>query len=307
VNAGLLAQLPPCGLEGRFPRCELSPRELPQASQQPALRPLLDQPTSPVLERDDRPDHVGARGMDPGPGDRSGVGEFASGPAVRLDRALRTAGRPRHADRLPELHQRFVEPAGPGLGHQGLQCVAQALPHRRRADVALLERPARRDPQSVRIESERRRIERETRDRTGNVRADARQRLELCDGPGERSAPLRHEDACRLVEVASAGVVSRSLPRLEDFASVGASERRDRREPPDESLEVRRGLRHAGLLQEDLGDPDPVGVGVAAPRQGAAMGPKPPEQRRRDLGRNDRSGTGRGRRRHGPPPEEESH
>jgi hypothetical protein len=110
----------------------------------------------------------------------------------------------------------------------------------------------------------------------------------------------------RGVQVPGAGVVPRSFPRLEDVGPVGGGERVDRREPLHEPLEVGDRLGDAGLLEEDLGDPDPVGVRGASPGKGATVGPEPAQERPGHRRRDRRNGTRPGARAHERPPEEES-
>ena len=106
--------------------------------------------------------------------------------------------------------------------------------------------------------------------------------------------------------MAGPGVVSRALPGLQDLNAVRVGQSRDRGEPSHETLEVRDRLSDAGLLQEDLGDPDPVRVAIATPGERATVGPEPSKKGRGHRRRHDRIGTGPGGGAHGTPPEEES-
>lgn len=115
TDSGLLLEFPTRRGPGGLPGLHFPARKLPQTTQESLRGATLYQPTSVMLERDDRGVHVRARPVGPGPRDRAGVVEFPSRPAVRLHGAPRTQGGDREADRLPQLHHRFVEPgSAPG-------------------------------------------------------------------------------------------------------------------------------------------------------------------------------------------------
>jgi hypothetical protein len=164
--------------------------------------------------------------------------------------------------------------------------------------VPFLTGPAGRDPPPVRFERDHGATERDRRDGSGGVRADARKGLELGDGGRESPLPLPHDPAGRRVQVVGASVVASALPDLEHLTDRGPRERADRREGAHEPLEVRRGLRDAGLLEEDLRDPDAVRVPVTTPRQRSPVETVPSEEGRSERGRERRRGRRSGT--HGP-------
>ena len=129
-------------------------------------------------------------------------------------------------------------------------------------------------------------------------RPDARKGLELGDGGGEAPRPLPHDPAGRHVQVVGAGVVAGALPDLQHPADWGARERLNGRERAHEPLEVRRSLRDAGLLEEDLRDPDPVRIPIATPRQRPLVETVPSQEGRSESSRERRRGRRSGA--HGP-------
>jgi len=60
------------------------------------------------------------------------------------------------------------------------------------------------------------------------------------------------------VEVAGAGVVAQALPELEHGLFGGVGQVCDGGESGDEALVVGQALVHAGLLENDFGEPDAV-------------------------------------------------
>jgi hypothetical protein len=213
-------------------------------------------------------------------------------------RALRAGRSGRPTDRFPKLHDRLVERAGVRPGQDRSEGLLEASADERVLQVPFLAGPAGRDPQSVRFERDDGAAERDRRDGSGGVRADARKGLELADGGGEPTFPLPHELASRRVQVVGTGIVAGALPGLQDPADGGLREGVDRGERSHEPLEVRGRLRDARLLEEDLRDPDPVRVPVVAPRQRSTVETVPSEEGGRERGRERRHGRRSGT--HGP-------
>jgi len=298
VEAGLLEQLPAGRRFWPLAGLELATRELPEAGKEAGRRSTLDQPPTSVGEDDDRGPNVGPATTTPAHRQGSRVRELAIGPAGRRDRAdgAQRTGRP--ADRLPELHHCLVEIARASPGQQGDQGRLEARADGRVANVPFLAGPAGRDPEAVRLERDVGATERDRRDGSGDVRTDAGKALEFGRGGGEAASSISDEPTSRLVQVMGPAVVAGPFPDLEDAADAGARERVDGGERFHEPLEVRGGLGDAGLLQQDLRDPDAVRVPVAPPWQRSTVEPIPPEQVGRQRGREGCRGQGGGT--HGP-------
>src|SRR5262249_16125881 len=84
-------------------------------------------------------------------------------------------------------------------------------------------------------------------------------------------------------QIAGARVVAQAAPQREDVVLGGGLQIGDRRESRLESLVVRNQRLGAGVLQHDFGDPDPIGVGGAAPGKIAVPAAVPRGQRAPDV------------------------
>jgi hypothetical protein len=275
---GLLPELPAGRLFGGLPRCEMAPGKLPEPLEEARGRPALDEPPAPALKDDHRREMVRLGRTRWSRRDRSGVGEGLPGDAPAPDRALRALGNPRPADRLPELHHRLVERPGSVEGHRLGEDAGQVASDPKAPDVPVLSHPAGCHAEAVGLQGRDRLVERQARDRRPDVRSHPRQGLPIDGARGESTAPGARDDLGRLPQVPGPGVVPRPLPALQDLVQGGGRERRHRGEPLEEPVVVRDRLFDPGLLEEDLGDPDPVRVPVPPPRQRATMGVEPPEQ-----------------------------
>jgi len=82
------------------------------------------------------------------------------------------------------------------------------------------------------------------------------------------------------MKVNRARVISEAGPEGEDVVEGRGSERADVREARNEAFEVGTGRRHLGLLEHDLGDPDPIRRALSLPgKVAAAVALRPGEQR----------------------------
>ncbi len=284
-EARLLGEFPPGRRLGRLSRLDPTAGEFPQAPEQPGVRAPLDEPsTRPLLDEDDRRSLVRLPERRSSGGDRPGVRKLVNGPAARRDRAVRAAGSMRRADRLPEFHHRLAERTGPVAREDRRQGGLQAGPGRESANVTGLERPPGGDADPVRFQRYDGPVEGEAGDRPGDVRADAGERLETLDGVREPARVLGHDRARGRMEVAGPRIVPRAFPGLQDGGKRGPRQRRDGRKLRHEPIVPvgRRG--DPCLLEHHLGDPDPVRVPVATPRERPTVRREPGEQGRRDRG-----------------------
>ncbi len=293
-EAGLLLEFPGGRLDRTFAPLDLATGEFPQAPEQTARRTSLHEPSSPELgDRDGGPD-VGTSAHPAPRRDRPGIGELGDGPAAESDRAVGARRNDRSANGLSELHHGLVELPRRARREQLGEHVLQALPNRPRADVPHLPGPSRRDAQAVRLERHDRNSVRDAGDRPGDVRADPRKLFPFLYGLGKSTRSVPDDRAGGGSEVAGPGAVPRSLPDLQDLSFRSAGEVAHRRERAEESLEVRDRLGHAGLLEEDFGNPHPVRIAVGAPGPRPAVGAEP-GQERGAHGERDRRRRGRSR------------
>ena len=274
----LLAQFP----TRRGPRtlAPLDPTtgKLPKAGEKARGGPALNEPAPLTVHHDhDRGSDMGAADAHEVGGKDAGVVELTVGATGEADRAREAVRVHRAADDLAELHDRLVEGARVRDGQELLERPRESGRDGRVPYVPLLPCPPRRNPLAVRLQCHARPVERDRRDRARDVRTDAGQRLELGYRGREPAVAVADDRSRGGVEVVRSGVVARPLPHLQDPVGGRARERDDARELANELLEVRRGLRDPGLLEEDLRDPHAVRVPVRAPRKRAAVGAVPPE------------------------------
>jgi hypothetical protein len=115
-------------------------------------------------------------------------------------------------------------------------------------------------------------------DGAGGGAANAGEGLDRLQGRRKVAAMAILEQAGGAVEVAGPGVVAQAGPVAEHLIRLGRRQVRQTGEAGHEALEIGDDRRDLGLLEHDLGDPDPVGAGVALPGQIlAAMAVEPGE------------------------------
>ena len=135
------------------------------------------------------------------------------------------------------------------------------------------------DAQHIPVDDGVRRPGGEGHDGGGRVVANA---AEGADGGvirGEASGEAIADVAGGGVEVTGAGIVAEALPEPEDVLLRGVGQGADVGEALEEAVVIVHPLRHAGLLEDDLGNPDAVGVAGVAPGQRAAVRVVPPAER----------------------------
>jgi len=181
------------------------------------------------------------------------------------ERAHQAARLARRAQGRAELHQALVEIAGRGGRGQRRHQLPRALPRRAlaraRLDVVADREHARQHARHVAVDQRRAFAERDRRDRTRRVGADAGHAAQL----GRRARQLAAHRLRARVEVARARVVAEPGPRPEHVVERRRSERSHRRKLLHPAGPVRDHRLHAGLLQHHLADPDGVRVARGSP------------------------------------------
>jgi hypothetical protein len=109
-------------------------------------------------------------------------------------------------------------------------------------------------------------------DRRRRRPADAGQGAQRGGGLREFSGVDRDDLPRAAMQIARPGVVAESGPVLADDLGRRFRKLLQRRKARQEALEVRDDGGDPGLLQHDLGEPDPVGVAAVLPRQVVAPG-----------------------------------
>jgi len=247
---GFLSELALRRVLRRLPTLDLSPRELPEPSEEPLGSSTLNEPApSRVLEGHDRRSHVGSPGGGRTSRDRARIFELRRGPTGETDRASFASGGDRNADGLSELHQRLVEDAGGSGTERGEERAFEPSTDTLGSHVAALPEPSGAHPHSVGLESHRSNPKGQGSDRPSDVRPDSGELFELGHGRWEPSGALAVEDLRGGVQLTRPGVVPCPLPDFEDPFERGGRQRTDVREGADEPFVVRFGLRDPGLLK----------------------------------------------------------
>ena len=119
-------------------------------------------------------------------------------------------------------------------------------------------------------------------DRGGGIGADARKRAQRRLARREMAAMALDHGPGAGVQVAGAGVIAEPCPGFQHLLERGRGQALDRRPARQEARVVGRDRAHRRLLQHDLGEPDPIGIGRLprrrAPGQDATMAVVPGEQ-----------------------------
>ena len=213
---------------------------------------------------------------------------------------MEAIGERRPTDRFSEFHDGLVERSGVPRGENGGERPLEARADPRVANVSLLPGPTSRDAEAVRLERDGRFTEGDRRHRPCDVGTHTGERLEFGDRAGEGASVLPEDLLRGFVQAVSTRVVPRPLPELEDPADGRMRESLDGGEGPDEPLEVRDRLGDPRLLQEDLGDPDPVRLPISSPGERSPFATVPANEGRPERGRKRQSSCRNGS--HGPRP-----
>ena len=138
-------------------------------------------------------------------------------------------------------------------------------------------------------------------DRRGRIVADAGQGAQSRRVAGKAAAMVAHHRFRAGLQVAGPRIIAEPGPGLHHLLGGGCGEVGDARPAEEEGVVIGLHRRDRGLLQHDLGEPDPIGVRHGAgctlarpdaPGQAAGMAVVPGEQgggRRRGGGRNHRA------------------
>ena len=125
-------------------------------------------------------------------------------------------------------------------------------------------------------------VESDGRDRGGGIGADAGERAQRGLACREHAAVALDHGAGAGVQVAGAGVIAQPGPGLQDVAERRRRQRLEIGPARQEARIIGRDGLDRGLLQHDLGEPDPVRIGALAgrrpPRQFPAVAVVPGEE-----------------------------
>ena len=202
--------------------------------------------------------------------------------AIARDRTLAAARRGSRADRRAEIHQRLRVGSMSVRRQQRLGDAPQLALDLRRAGIAFDAAMAREHALHVAVEDRRR--ARRTRTRRSpppsSGRCPAASRASPHRAETRRRAS-RHDRLRRRMQMMRAAVVAEAAPELEHAVDRRRGQRAHVGKGVEEALVVRDDRRDLRLLQHDLGQPDPIRVARALPRQiVAAVRPLPGDEAR---------------------------
>lgn len=220
----------------------------------------------------------GGDGVDPE--ERPGPARLPRGPGRRValrgrpadapQRADGAPGRAREADEAGEVHERLIPVAG---------AAPRKEPHGRGLDRAAVAeaQEAGEDPNGVPVDGRNVEAEGDRGDGAGRIRPDSGEGAQRRDVGRKPAAVPSNDDARRGVKVPRPGVVAEAAPLGEDGRARGAGEGAHRRKPPEEPAPARGAHLDARLLEDQLGDEDPVRI-AGPPKGEIAPVPRVPQE-----------------------------
>jgi hypothetical protein len=211
---------------------------------------------------------------------------FFDGETFRILRATKfiyrtdsTLGRASRADERAEIHESGIMQGcfarGEKVGRVTPNCFAAS---------GCIDRIAhgeqtRHDPGDVCFDQWNGSIERKCRDSVGRVTPDARKRAKIVDLVRQRSAMFTEDDFCKSMQIARSGVVTQSLPAVENARFRSKREGGKIGEAAKPLIIIREDSGDLGLLKHELGNEERVGVAGLPPWQVAPVSAIPTQKR----------------------------
>ena len=121
-------------------------------------------------------------------------------------------------------------------------------------------------------------IERKCRNGVRRVTPDPRKRAKIVDLVRQHSAVLTENDFCESMQIARSGVVTQSLPAVENAGLRSKREGGKIGEAAKPLIVIRKDGGDLGLLKHELGNEDRVGVADPPPRQVAPVSAIPTQK-----------------------------
>ena len=229
------------------------------------------------------------------PGLRTGQAQTRAGTGAAVRLAARAQAR-------AQVHQAL----GPGHHLVMTGCCRQQVLRQRpepallrqRGQVAVEGQQPRQHALDVAVEDRDPLAEAESRDRRCGRAANAGQGLQLLGAGREGTAPLLDHGLGAAMQVARAAVIAQPAPERQHCLLRRGGQGADIGKTLEEARVIAQHGRDLGLLQHDLGQPDPVGIARALPGQAAAaVAALPLDQAREEKkGRSGQRGVGSGER-----------
>lgn len=202
------------------------------------------------------------------------------GPATRLahgtDGALQATGRASQADHGSKIHQRLVEfPRGSStLGLQG-GCRLRDLAARCGVGRTPGVKSSPDYTFHIGIDDGGGLLVGECEDGAGGIRADARQAAQLCRPRGDLAAVVPLHGFGQRVQIGGPAVVSQTVPRLANRFGASLGQCLNGGIAVEKPAVVLRHTSDLRLLQHEFRDEHVIRISGSAPRQVAALAPKP--------------------------------
>ena len=190
-----------------------------------------------------------------------------------------TLRRARRADESAEIHERGImrrcSARGEKIGRVTPNCFAACGCIDRIAHVE----QTRHDARDVCFDQWNGSIERKCRDSVRRVTPDARKRAKIVDLVRQHSAMFTEDDFCKSMQLARSGVVTQSLPAVENAGFRSKREGGKIGEAAKPLIIIREDSGDLGLLKHELGNEDRVGVAGPPPWQMAPVSAIPTQKR----------------------------
>ncbi|MNP15218.1 hypothetical protein D3C76_1075660 [compost metagenome] len=182
----------------------------------------------------------------------------------RAEQAARLAA---GAERGAQVHHRLGVGVDPIVRRKALSVGPELFGDLRLAWVTLLCGKTRQHALDVAVEDGRAQAHADAGDRAGRRQADAGQVGEFFNITRKLTAVLLDDDLRGLLQIARAGVITKTRPQVQHFVLGRRGQGLDRRQRRHEPVEVIQHGADLGLLQHDFRDPHPIRGDALLPGQ----------------------------------------
>jgi hypothetical protein len=193
----------------------------------------------------------------------------------RGEGACRAVGPGGQTDGRTQVHERLIEIPCTAGGQMGLRKPAESCSAAGGIRSRAESEDARENAPHVAIQSHLIAAKGDRGDGTGRVVADAGEFEQFALVRGEMAGVPGHDDVRRATQVPGAGVVAQAFPLPQHRSLRGAGQVAKRGEALEPGSVEGHDRLHAGLLQHDLGNPDPIWIPYTTPRHPTLAGAVP--------------------------------
>ena len=189
----------------------------------------------------------------------------------------------RGADRRAEFHDRLIVVACRAFGQQGFGEFPKSIFDRGLRRVVSNVEQAREHANNIAVEHRVVAVIRNAQNRGSGIRAEPGQGFEVVISTGHSAGKIRSNGVGRLVQIARAGVIPQSLPRLEHVVLRRIGEVANRGKPVEKPMVIGNDRIYLRLLEHELGEQNAIGVIRVPPRQVAFVLAIPRQEAGGDL------------------------